>query len=85
MNAVLSFVSRHFRHNRLSFCLGIAAALVPSISGLLLLGVAGWFITAAGIAGATRCVFEHLCPERHDPGPGNLANGWPVWRADADP
>ena len=62
MSAVLSFVSRHFRHNRLSFCLGIAAALVPAISGLLLLGVAGWFITAAGIAGATGVFLNIFAP-----------------------
>ncbi|QDG77938.1 thiol reductant ABC exporter subunit CydC [Labrenzia sp. PHM005] len=62
MTAIWTFICRQYRHNRLSFCLGIMAALIPAISGLLLLGVAGWFITVAGIAGATGIFLNIFVP-----------------------
>lgn len=62
MTGIWTFITCQYRHNRLSFGLGILAALVPAVSGLLLLGVAGWFITVAGIAGATGVFLNIFAP-----------------------
>lgn len=62
MTGIWTFITCQYRHNRLSFGFGILAALVPAVSGLLLLGVAGWFITVAGIAGATGVFLNIFAP-----------------------
>lgn len=62
MSAVWTFIVRQYRYSPFSFALGILAALVPAIAGLLLLGVAGWFITVAGIAGATGVFLNIFVP-----------------------
>ncbi|MEP4768510.1 MAG: thiol reductant ABC exporter subunit CydC [Roseibium sp.] len=62
MSSIWKVVARQYRHNRIAFVLGIAIALVPAISGVLLLGVSGWFITAAGIAGVTGTFLNFFAP-----------------------
>lgn len=62
MISIWKLVARQYRHNRIAFVLGIAIALVPAIAGVLLLGVSGWFITAAGIAGATGIFLNIFAP-----------------------
>ncbi|MEM9634475.1 MAG: thiol reductant ABC exporter subunit CydC [Pseudomonadota bacterium] len=51
MSLVWQFVLSQYRHDRLHFWLGVLVALLPAAAGILLLGVSGWFITAAAIAG----------------------------------
>lgn len=51
MKEIWPVIARQYRYNRLAFWLGLLAAVVPAAAGVLLLGVAGWFITAAGLAG----------------------------------
>lgn len=62
MSAIWTFINRQYRYSPVSFSLGILAALVPALAGLLLLGVAGWFITVAGIAGATGVFLNIFAP-----------------------
>lgn len=62
MRAVAAVILRQYRHDRLAFWLGLLAAAVPAIAGVLLLGVAGWFITAAGIAGLTGVFLNIFVP-----------------------
>ncbi|WP_428644058.1 thiol reductant ABC exporter subunit CydC [Roseibium sp.] len=51
MRAVLRLVAAQHRENRFHFWLGILIAILPATAGILLLGVSGWFITAAALAG----------------------------------
>jgi len=51
MSAVWQIIRTQYRHDRLAFLLGILVSLIPAAAGLLLLGVSGWFITAAALAG----------------------------------
>ncbi|MEP3047526.1 MAG: thiol reductant ABC exporter subunit CydC [Roseibium sp.] len=62
MRSIWAIIVRQYRHNRIAFLLGLVVALVPAIAGVLLLGVSGWFITAAGIAGATGVFLNIFAP-----------------------
>ena len=62
MRPVWTIVCQQYRHNSLHFCLGLAVALVPAVAGLLLLGVAGWFITAAAAAGLSGAFLNIFAP-----------------------
>ncbi len=50
------------RSDRLHFWLALSVALLPAAAGILLLGVAGWFITAAAIAGVTGAFLNIFAP-----------------------
>lgn len=52
MSPLRRIVLWQWRHSRGAFLLGIAVALIPALAGIALLGVSGWFITAAALAGA---------------------------------
>lgn len=62
MKAVWQTILDQHRHGPLNFWLGILVALVPAVAGLLLLGVSGWFITAAAMAGITGAVLNIFAP-----------------------
>jgi len=62
MSALRTLIAWQWAHNRGGFALGIAVACVPALAGLALLGVAGWFITAAAIAGATAAFLNIFAP-----------------------
>ncbi|MHA7773108.1 thiol reductant ABC exporter subunit CydC [Roseibium sp. M-1] len=62
MTSVWTIIRQQHRAGRLFFWLGLAVALVPSVAGLLLLGVAGWFITAAAVAGTTGVFLNIFAP-----------------------
>ena len=62
MRPVWTIICQQYRHNRLHFWLGLAVALVPAVAGLLLLGVAGWFITAAAAAGLSGAFLNIFAP-----------------------
>lgn len=51
MSPLRRIVVWQWRHSPSAFLLGIAVALIPALAGIALLGVAGWFITAAALAG----------------------------------
>ncbi len=62
MKDLLKLVSWQWRHHRLAFAGGIALAMVPALAGIALLGVAGWFITSAAIAGVTGVLLNIFMP-----------------------
>ena len=62
MKPLLKIVLQQVRHSFGAFALGIWVALVPAIAGLLLLGVSGWFITAAAIAGMSGAFLNIFVP-----------------------
>lgn len=62
MKSVWAIIFQQYRHNRLHFWLGLAVALVPAAAGLLLLGIAGWFITAAAAAGLSGAFLNIFAP-----------------------
>ncbi|MTH97570.1 thiol reductant ABC exporter subunit CydC [Roseibium sp. RKSG952] len=62
MTAIFSIITRQWRHNRLAFFLGLLVAFVPALSGLALLGVSGWFITACAVAGLTGAFLNIFIP-----------------------
>jgi len=62
MRAVWQIVSAQHRHDRFYFWLGILAAVLPAVAGILLLGVSGWFITAAALAGVTGAFLNIFAP-----------------------
>lgn len=51
MSPLRRIVLWQWRHSPTAFLLGIAVALIPALAGIALLGVSGWFITAAALAG----------------------------------
>lgn len=51
MSPLRRIVVWQWRHSPSAFLSGILIALIPAIAGIALLGVAGWFITAAALAG----------------------------------
>ncbi|MDN3718997.1 hypothetical protein QW131_06700 [Roseibium salinum] len=57
MKAVWQLVLVQHRHDRLHFWLGILVAILPAAAGIALLGVSGWFITAAAVAGLSGAFF----------------------------
>lgn len=62
MKAILRILVLQVRHAPWRFVGGILLALVPLLAGLALLGVAGWFITAAAIAGLTGVFLNIFVP-----------------------
>ncbi|MES0808516.1 thiol reductant ABC exporter subunit CydC [Roseibium sp. SCPC15] len=62
MSLVWQFVVSQYKHDRLHFWLGILVALLPAAAGVLLLGVSGWFITAAAIAGLSGVFLNIFVP-----------------------
>ena len=62
MSAVWSFIVSQYRHDRLHFWLGCLIAILPAAAGILLLGVSGWFITAAAIAGLSGVFLNIFVP-----------------------
>ncbi|WP_299814205.1 thiol reductant ABC exporter subunit CydC [uncultured Roseibium sp.] len=62
MKAVWQIVSSQYRHDRFHFWLGILAAILPAVAGILLLGVSGWFITAAALAGLSGAFLNIFAP-----------------------
>ncbi len=62
MKAVLALIAAQHRENRFYFWLGIAAAILPAMAGILLLGVSGWFISAAALAGLGVVVLNIFTP-----------------------
>ncbi|MBD1545329.1 thiol reductant ABC exporter subunit CydC [Roseibium aggregatum] len=51
MSPLRRIVVWQWRHSPAAFLSGIVIALIPALAGIALLGVAGWFITAAALAG----------------------------------
>lgn len=62
MSAIWQFIANQQRFNRLHFGVGILVALIPAAAGILLLGVSGWFITAAAIAGLSGAFLNIFAP-----------------------
>lgn len=62
MTAIWQIVKRQRSFDRLHFWLGILVALLPAVAGILLLGVSGWFITAAAIAGLSGAFLNIFAP-----------------------
>lgn len=62
MTSVWRIIRSQYQHDRLSFTLGILVSLVPAAAGLLLLGVSGWFITAAALAGLSGAFLNIFAP-----------------------
>jgi ATP-binding cassette subfamily C protein CydC len=62
MSAVWTIVRAQYRHDRLAFLAGILVSLVPAAAGILLLGVSGWFITAAAVAGLSGVFLNIFVP-----------------------
>ncbi|WP_439529678.1 thiol reductant ABC exporter subunit CydC [Pannonibacter sp.] len=62
MSPLRALIRRQFAEQRGAFVLGLSVALVPAITGLLLLGVAGWFITASAVAGAAGLLINYFTP-----------------------
>ncbi|MTI03983.1 ATP-binding cassette domain-containing protein, partial [Roseibium denhamense] len=62
MMAVWDLIKLQYRYNRQAFALGLVVALIPVMAGFLLLGVAGWFITAAAFAGLTGVFLNIFVP-----------------------
>ncbi|GAB4511968.1 MAG: amino acid ABC transporter ATP-binding/permease protein [Roseibium sp.] len=62
MSAVWTIIRAQYRYDRLAFLAGILVSLVPAAAGILLLGVSGWFITAAAVAGLTGVFLNIFVP-----------------------
>lgn len=62
MTAIWQIVKRQCAYDGLHFWLGILVALLPAVAGILLLGVSGWFITAAAIAGLSGAFLNIFAP-----------------------
>jgi len=62
MTAVWQFIKSQQRFSRLHFWVGIAVSLLPVAAGILLLGVSGWFITAAALAGLSGAFLNIFAP-----------------------
>ncbi|PVB63478.1 thiol reductant ABC exporter subunit CydC [Labrenzia sp. 011] len=62
MKAIWQIVASQHRHARVHFWLGILAAILPATAGILLLGVSGWFITAAAVAGLSGAFLNIFAP-----------------------
>ncbi|MEE4012305.1 thiol reductant ABC exporter subunit CydC [Roseibium sp. FZY0029] len=62
MKSVWHIIRTQHRYDRFYFWLGIFVALLPVAAGLLLLGVSGWFITAAAIAGLSGAFLNIFAP-----------------------
>ncbi|MEJ8474065.1 thiol reductant ABC exporter subunit CydC [Roseibium algae] len=62
MNGLHRLIKLQWSHHRRSFTIGIVVALIPAIAGIALLGVAGWFITAAALAGLSGVFLNVFLP-----------------------
>ncbi len=62
MRAVWQIIQAQYRHDPLFFGLGILVAILPAAAGVLLLGVSGWFITAAAVAGTSGVFLNIFAP-----------------------
>lgn len=62
MRSVWHIIRTQHRYDSFHFWLGILVALLPAAAGLLLLGVSGWFITAAAIAGLSGAFLNIFAP-----------------------
>lgn len=62
MKTVWQIILEQYRYSRFHFSIGILVALLPALAGALLLGVSGWFITAAAIAGTTGAFLNIFVP-----------------------
>ncbi|MGX1497409.1 ATP-binding cassette subfamily C protein CydC [Labrenzia sp. MBR-25] len=62
MKSVWHIIRTQHRYDSFHFWLGIFVALLPAAAGLLLLGVSGWFITAAAIAGLSGAFLNIFAP-----------------------
>lgn len=62
MMAIWQIIQRQRTHDRIYFWIGILVALIPAVAGILLLGVSGWFITAAAIAGLSGAFLNIFAP-----------------------
>lgn len=55
-------LSWQWRFHPLAFAAGLAMSFVPAIAGITLLGLSGWFITAAALAGLTGVFLNVMIP-----------------------
>jgi len=62
MSAIWQIIGAQYRQDRSAFVIGILVSLVPATAGILLLGVSGWFITAAAIAGLSGVFLNIFVP-----------------------
>lgn len=62
MRSVWQIIRTQHRYDCFHFWLGIFVVLLPAAAGLLLLGVSGWFITAAAIAGLSGAFLNIFAP-----------------------
>jgi ATP-binding cassette subfamily C protein CydC len=62
VKSVWQIIRTQHGNDSFHFWLGILVALLPATAGLLLLGVSGWFITAAAIAGLSGAFLNIFAP-----------------------
>lgn len=62
MKPVWQFIKTQKSYDLHSFVLGIFVALLPAAAGILLLGVSGWFITSAALAGLSGVFLNIFAP-----------------------
>ncbi|MCK7614742.1 thiol reductant ABC exporter subunit CydC [Roseibium sediminicola] len=62
MRAVWQIIRAQYRHDKSFFLLGVLVSMIPAAAGLLLLGVSGWFITAAAVAGLSGSFLNIFAP-----------------------
>jgi len=62
MSGLAKLIKWQWSHHRMAFAGGILVALIPAIAGIALLGVAGWFITAAALAGMSGAFLNIFLP-----------------------
>ncbi|WP_289033377.1 thiol reductant ABC exporter subunit CydC [uncultured Roseibium sp.] len=62
MSGLAKLIKWQWSHHRTAFAGGILVALIPAIAGIALLGVAGWFITAAALAGMSGAFLNIFLP-----------------------
>jgi ATP-binding cassette, subfamily C, bacterial CydC len=62
MRAVWDTICSQHQQDRVAFWIGLLVAVLPAAAGILLLGVSGWFITAAAIAGLSGVFLNIFAP-----------------------
>lgn len=62
MRSIWRLVQEQYRQDRRAFGVGVLVSLVPAAAGILLLGVSGWFITTAAVAGLTGAFLNIFAP-----------------------
>ncbi|WP_417684455.1 amino acid ABC transporter ATP-binding/permease protein [Roseibium sp.] len=73
MTDLFRLIALQWRHHRLAFAGGVLLAVVPAIAGVALLGTAGWYVTAAAIAGVGGLLVYGF-------GPGSVIRVLAFWR-----